>query len=56
MANPDTGACSSIVCMYIADVYEPPKDGNIPDFNISKIDICLFGPIRVFFDSFKVIS
>ena len=21
---------------------EPPKDGNIPDFNISKIDICSF--------------
>lgn len=23
-------------------VDEPPKDGNIPDFNISKIDICPF--------------
>ena len=33
-------------------VDEPPKDGNIPDFNISKIDICPFGPIREAFGSF----
>ena len=37
-------------------VDKPPKDGNIPDFNISKIDICPFGPIREAFGSFKAIS
>ena len=37
-------------------VDESPKDGNIPDFNISKIDICPFGPIREAFGSFKAIS
>ena len=30
-------------------VNEPPKDGNIPDFNISKIDIC---PFRAYQRSF----
>ena len=30
-------------------VDEPPKDGNIPDFNISKIDIC---PFRAYQRSF----
>ena len=30
-------------------VDEPPKDGNIPDFNISKIDIC---PFRAYQSSF----
>ena len=32
-------------------VDEPPKDGNIPDFNISKIDIC---PFRVYQRSFRL--
>ena len=31
-------------------VDEPPKDGNIPDFNISKIDIC---PFRAYQRSFR---
>jgi len=30
---------------------EPPKDGNIPDFNISKIDIC---PFRTYQRSFRL--
>ena len=30
---------------------EPPKDGNIPDFNISKIDIC---PFRAYQRSFRL--
>ena len=32
-------------------VDEPPKDGNIPDFNISKIDIC---PFRAYQRSFRL--
>ena len=32
-------------------VDEPPKDGNIPDFNISKIDIC---PFRAYKRSFRL--
>ena len=32
-------------------VDEPPKDGNIPDFNISKIDIC---PFRAHQRSFRL--
>ena len=32
-------------------VDEPPKDGNIPDFNISKINIC---PFRVCQRSFRL--
>lgn len=32
-------------------VDEPPKDGNIPDFNISKIDIC---PFRTYQRSFQL--
>ena len=32
-------------------VDEPPKDGNIPDFNISKIDIC---PFRTYQRSFRL--
>ena len=32
-------------------VDEPPKDGNIPDFNISKIDIC---PFRAYQRSFQL--
>ena len=37
-------------------VDEPPKDDNILDFNISKIDICPFRPVREAFGSFKAIS
>ena len=32
-------------------VDEPPKDGNIPDFNISKIDVC---PFRTYQRSFRL--
>ena len=32
-------------------VDEPPKDGNIPDFNISKIGIC---PFRTYQRSFRL--
>lgn len=32
-------------------VDEPPKDGNISDFNISKIDIC---PFRAYQRSFRL--
>ena len=32
-------------------VDESPKDGNIPDFNISKIDIC---PFRAYQRSFRL--
>ena len=32
-------------------VDEPQKDGNIPDFNISKIDIC---PFRAYQRSFRL--
>ena len=32
-------------------VDEPPKDGNIPDFNISKIEIC---PFRAYQRSFRL--
>lgn len=32
-------------------VDEPPKDSNIPDFNISKIDIC---PFRAYQRSFRL--
>ena len=32
-------------------VDEPPKDGNIPDFNISKIDVC---PFRAYQRSFRL--
>ena len=32
-------------------VDEPPKDGKIPDFNISKIDIC---PFRAYQRSFRL--
>lgn len=34
--------------MYVG---EPPKDGNIPNFNISKINIC---PSRVYQRSFRI--
>lgn len=34
-------------------VDEPPKDSNIPDFNISKIDIC---PFRAYQRSFRLIQ
>ena len=37
-------------------VDEPQKDGNIPDFNISRSIFALFGPIREAFGSFKAIS
>ena len=35
-------------------VNEPQKDGNIPDFNISKIDICPFRPFRAYQRSFRL--
>ncbi|MCI7497091.1 MAG: hypothetical protein MSA80_06920, partial [Prevotella sp.] len=35
-------AQTSYACILQMYVDEPPKDGNIPDFNISKINICPF--------------
>ena len=46
--------CLNIVCMHIADVCGwPPMDGNIPGFNISKIDICPFGVYQRSFRLFQ---
>ena len=44
-------AQTSYACIEQMYVDEHPKDGNIPDFNISKIDIC---PLRTYQRSFQL--